>query len=193
VRKTIGAFGLAGVLALAGCGDDGGSALDQSGDAPTLNDHWHTAYGVYECDHWLPPLSDVGMDEFGIHTHADGIVHIHPFTSAVTGAGANVGVFLQTEGVVVTDDALTFPDGTVLDASSCGDGTQLVVARWSDGAAEADAEIIETDLAKVRLLDRDAITIAALPAGTSPPKPVSVPTLDDLADVVPMTTATIVG
>src|SRR5688500_3616416 len=57
---------------------------------PTLNDHWHAAYGIWNCGEWEPVLVDAGQDLNGIHTHADGVIHIHPFSSASTGNRATL-------------------------------------------------------------------------------------------------------
>ena len=58
---------------------------------PTLNDHWHAAYGIWNCGQWEPALVDAGQDLNGIHTHTDGVIHIHPFSSASTGNRATRG------------------------------------------------------------------------------------------------------
>jgi hypothetical protein len=52
-------------------------------------------------------------DEFvrtGIHSHDDGVVHWHPFTSASVGKRAKLSVFLDVYGVELTDDKLVFPE-----------------------------------------------------------------------------------
>src|SRR5688500_3304374 len=46
-------------------------------------DHWHAAYGVYLCDTFQPPLTNE-RDPLGIHTHGDGVIHIHPTTNAAS-------------------------------------------------------------------------------------------------------------
>ena len=48
-------------------------------------DHWHAAYGMYVCDHFLPPVTDAKEDVLGIHTHGEGVIHIHPFSAAASG------------------------------------------------------------------------------------------------------------
>ena len=60
--------------------------LAPAGD-PSLDDHWHTAYGVYVCDELSPVMfpNDSSDNRTGIHTHGDGLIHIHPFVSSVTG------------------------------------------------------------------------------------------------------------
>src|SRR4051794_28699673 len=56
-------------------------------------DHWHVAYGMYVCDHFLPPVTDAGDDKNGIHTHGDGVIHTHPFNAASSGSNARLKVF----------------------------------------------------------------------------------------------------
>src|SRR6187397_724629 len=45
---------------------------------PGITDHWHAAYGVDICGELQPPLSSGTADPNGIHTHDDGVMHIHP-------------------------------------------------------------------------------------------------------------------
>jgi hypothetical protein len=64
--------------------------------APRINlDHWHSAFSVYICDHWMPnvPLFE-SVD--GVHTHGDGVIHIHPYTPQASGNGATLGFFLKS-------------------------------------------------------------------------------------------------
>ena len=95
-----------------------GPAADAS--APTIDDHWHMAYGFYLCDTWVQLTGNKedpaapGYDEFartGIHSHDDGVVHWHPFTSASVGKRAKLSVFLDVYGVELTDDKLDVPRG----------------------------------------------------------------------------------
>src|SRR5438270_7334925 len=66
----------------------------RSGPAPRVNiDHWHAALGVYLCDQFAPNVKDSGTDPHGIHTHGDGIVHIHPFDKTSAGNNARLSVF----------------------------------------------------------------------------------------------------
>src|SRR5205085_6332474 len=58
-------------------------------------DHWHAAIGFYVCGQFQPNISEAA-DPLGIHTHADGIVHVHPFASRSAGKNAKLGVFFDT-------------------------------------------------------------------------------------------------
>src|SRR4029079_18385354 len=47
---------------------------------PAISDHWHAAYGVNLCGVWQPAIPE-WESVAGLHTHGDGLFHIHPFTS----------------------------------------------------------------------------------------------------------------
>lgn len=156
---------------------------------PVANvDHWHAAYGLYGCDAFLPPITDT-TDTVGIHTHGDGVIHIHPFVSGSAGANAKLGVFLDTIGMTVSTDELAIPGGDTFKKGDDCNGTPgiIQVAYWasaSDAAAGQDpTEIITSDFNNIRFRgDREAFTIAFAPAGTKLPPPESIPTLDQLSD-----------
>src|SRR5262245_54264911 len=59
-----------------------------SSDRPRVGDHWHEAFAVDVCGEWLPnaptfesPATNP-RGRVGLHTHGDGIIHTHPFTSS---------------------------------------------------------------------------------------------------------------
>ena len=66
-----------------------------------LWEHWHSAIGIYVCDRWVSNLSDRGPDALGIHTHDDGLIHIHPFLAGATGKAATLGKFFDQVGMEV--------------------------------------------------------------------------------------------
>ena len=57
---------------------------------PTVNDHWHAAYGFYLCDTWQQLVGNLEETDTsgqlistrflqtGIHSHDDGVIHWHP-------------------------------------------------------------------------------------------------------------------
>ncbi len=51
--------------------------------------------------------------ESGVHTHADGIIHIHPFQSFEEGTGASRQNFFKYGGGDLTDAILRIPGTTV--------------------------------------------------------------------------------
>jgi hypothetical protein len=94
---------------------------------PTINDHWHAAYGFYLCDDWYQlagnledqdasgQLTNTNFLRTGIHSHDDGVIHWHPYTSRAVGKNATLGVFLDTYDVQLTNDSLTFPSVDALE------------------------------------------------------------------------------
>ena len=75
--------------------------------APRVGDHWHSAYDVYNCAESESTLESreyrggwrskfiVERDPNGIHTHGDGLIHIHPSNSLASGNDAQLGEFFD--------------------------------------------------------------------------------------------------
>ena len=146
---------------------------------PTTQDHWHAAYGVYLCDEFAPPIQDQN-DPRGIHTHADGIIHVHPFSSAAAGDNAVLDQFSRAAGMTLTDSRIKLPGGKTFEEgeTEC-DGEPGIVQ------VKVDGEIVTDDVADIKLGDRQILTIAFAPEGAELPDPPSVPNLDNLSDVPP--------
>ncbi|KAA0232967.1 MAG: hypothetical protein JJLCMIEE_02949 [Acidimicrobiales bacterium] len=162
--------------------------------APTLDDHWHSAYGTYICDGFQPNLADVGQDAMGIHTHEDGLIHIHPFSSAVTGENATLGVWLEQVGLTAEDDRLVMPDGTeyIEGETKCEiDGkevdAEVVLYKWPPQASpETEPDLFTSDFGSVRLAaDGEAYVLAFVPEGTDVPLPPNVEALANPSDEDP--------
>ena len=136
-------------------------------------DHWHAAYAVYDCNTFLSPFQSE-FDPDGIHSHQEGVMHIHPFNSGAAGEEAQLGVFLEAMGSTIRDDRITGP-GFELDAGSdCnGDPTAIRVARFNGLDLDAGpVEIYSDDFGSIRFLqNQEAFTIARVPAGAEIPPP----------------------
>ncbi len=86
--------------------------------APIVNkDHFHAYLGVNVCGTWLPaaPAFDGPTAQaMGIHSHGDGLMHIHPYSSAAAGKNATVGRFLEDNdgaGWALDSTSMTLWDG----------------------------------------------------------------------------------
>jgi hypothetical protein len=89
---------------------------------------------VYICDHWAPnvPLFE-SVD--GIHTHGDGVIHIHPFTANAAGPNATLGFFIKAipGGFKVSATELKFP-------KVAGDTNPLDAKDWKNGMKCPDGQ-----------------------------------------------------
>lgn len=156
-----------------------------------FEDHWHAAFGFYVCDEFLPDLPEYHPPQNrGIHGHGDGLVHVHPFSTARSGERATMKNFISDGGEVLgggeqfDDDRLGVPGGETFvegDESCDGaDGDPIVqVAVWDTGFAAADDQkpdrVVTEDLESIRF-DRDGrvYTIAFAPPDVQIPPPPSV-------------------
>ena len=176
---------LVGVLLVVTSRDQRQDRLDPGkADPPRVGDHWHAAYGIFVCGSFLPAISD-DRDPTGIHTHktengaGDGIVHVHPFTNAAAGKNATLGKFADTVELTLKKGELKVPGGkTFKDGDDCSGKPAFLQLKVNGKAYTGDP-------GKLRLKDRQFITIAFVPKGTTIPDPPSKDGLDNLSDVPP--------
>lgn len=154
-------------------------------------DHWHSALGFDICGTFAPNFPDPQVDPLGIHTHGDGVVHTHPFTSRSAGKNARLGLYFDTiEGLEVSSDEIDLP---TMDAKRNGmecDGKPAVVRTriWASRSPTEEGEVYNGDPSDIRLRDNQLITIAFLPDDAEIRKPPSEAALDNLSDVAPTST-----
>jgi hypothetical protein len=147
--------------------------------APVANqDHWHAAYGIYACDEFLPALTDE-RDPKGIHSHGDGIIHIHPFVRSAAGRNATLAVFADATGLELSDSRIKVPGGDTYKAgdTKCNGKDAIVQVKVNE-------KVITTDVDKFKLNNGDLVTIAFAPKGAELPPP---PSAADLARLDPQT------
>jgi len=192
-------------------------SVDASG-APLQSDHWHHAYGFYLCDTWYQLEGNAeqqGTEDFtqysrtGIHSHDDGLIHWHPFSSASVGSNARLGVFLDTYNVDLSNDKLTFPesqqpalerelaaldppredvlvweDGDKCTVDGSEENAELKVVVWNNFTDTDGGITYIADFDNIRL-DRDqmVVAIAFVPDDTDvsmPPWSPELPTLGEI-------------
>jgi len=149
--------------------------------APTFGDHWHAAYGISTCGEVQPPLADQNGDANGIHTHEDGLIHIHPTSTQATGDNATLGVFAEETGLGLEDDRLELPGGdTFVEGEDECDGKPGIVqvAVW-DGPDDEEPEIVTEDVAGIKFEENQVLTIAFAPEGAELEKPATTVRLTD--------------
>ena len=160
--------------------------LAGGGAHPSGQDHWHAAYAVDICGTIEPNLVEDPsvISTHGLHTHADGLVHIEPFvtgSSADTGKHANLARFLQgAAGFKLTSNELRYPGGKLYkNGTNCAanrPGT-VQIRVWPDAKGTSSTTL--TDAAKVHVRDGMAITIAFVSGAQDIPKPASIPRLEN--------------
>jgi hypothetical protein len=154
-------------------------------DPPVIGqDHWHAAYGIYICDSFHAGLNDREGDRYGIHSHGDGLIHIHPTSSTSAGDNARLGVFLREVGVKLTKTTLDMPDGEPLTSgkSKCdGKVGRVRVVEWETPDSDIDKRV-SGDPNDLRLKQAQVITIAFVAEGTDVPKPPSAGNVNSPSD-----------
>ena len=143
------------------------------GSAPLAGkDHWHNAYGFYLCDKYAPNLGDISG---GIHSHADGLIHIEPLTRRESGKNATLARFLDAADVEIDDDSLQLPGGKEYEEgkTKCGDKDGVMQLKVNDEPP------VKTGLTLRKMEEGDVVTIAFAPEGSELPKPPSEAALRD--------------
>jgi hypothetical protein len=144
-------------------------------------DHWHAAFAVNVCGTEVSPLQDGVTDPLGIHTHGDGLIHIHPFTRSAAGDRATMSKYFGQVDFKVTDEGFQLPGGTTTEdggttvkegETTCGgEPGELVLAHWADAVTAASSEpdeIIRSDFGSVRFAeDGGAFTLAFVAEGST--------------------------
>lgn len=158
-------------------------------------DHWHSAIGFNICGAFAPPIPDNGQDPLGIHSHGDGVIHTHPFSSQAAGNRARLKLWLETVGVELTETELKLPGQEAKkNGMKCEDkSATLRMKVWDSRARSDEGQIFEGDPGELRLGDSQLITVAFVPEGTDIPRPPTEVELDRLTDVPGATTTSVPG
>ncbi len=168
--------------------------------------HWHSAYGIFQCDKYLEPIDGTEFaDPVGLHSHDDGLLHIHPFLLRVSGRKARLGIWMESAYLTASSKQLKFPtpgkrgstgrvsvpsDFVTLKAkSTCQDKkgkaipAQISLYVW-DSVNDKSASVYSAGLGDVRVGENQVYAFVIAPKGTKIPKPPSIAALDKPSDVV---------
>ena len=154
--------------------------------------HWHAALGVYDCDHWVGDQTGTGLWQWpaatpsgsparadntsayaGLHSHADGIIHMEPAVDADAGRHATLGLYFQYGGWKLSSSGYSFvSDTTVKNGDKCptgGAGTlHWEVAKYDPSATKQQHYTVESgNPADYKLNNTDVVVVAFLPANKS--------------------------
>ena len=172
------------VLLAAGVLSGVGGFASASAERPIpQKDHWHAAFGIWSCDRWLPSLAE-GEDPTGIHTHGDGLVHIHPFDARSAGSKAVLRRFFEATFLLVDAKRIEIPKKPpLLAGSDCkGKKTETAAVVWRS-VKDKQPTIVTKDIGSIRLADGQVIVLVHAPKGTVPGLPPSIEELFEPADL----------
>jgi hypothetical protein len=188
---------------------------------PGIDDHWHAAYGFNICGEWFRltgdkeevnaqgQLANTDYLTTGVHSHDDGVIHWHAFTSKAVGNNADLGVFLDVYGIELNGDRLRFPEGQpaigesggtaeqeyVEGETQCnGEDAELSVVVWDNFSDTGDGTTYITNFEDIRVRDDGMVfSISFNPRDTDvsmPPWAKDLPVLGaiDSGVVPPLTT-----
>jgi hypothetical protein len=132
------------------------------GGPPQLGDHIHQAISVNVCGEFLGDVPEF-ESTIGLHTHGDGVIHIHPASQLGVGANATLDRYLKNirdEGQLdfsLSNSKLTYLGETYEEGETDCEGVddpQLRMAYWSNvGDADAEPEITTGDFTELLLTD----------------------------------------
>lgn len=157
-----------------------------AGTPPLVNkDHWHAAYGFFLCDAWAQPLADTKQDSTGIHTHADGLVHTHPFVPSAAGKNATFGKFLDITGAKVSATSIDLkrPDEKFKNGDKCGSKPGFVTARVFKNLADKTGTELKGDPSSWRIENGELLSVGFVPKGKTLEQPPSAANLSDPGDL----------
>jgi hypothetical protein len=164
---------------------------EDRGGVPQLDDHIHQALAVNVCGEELGVVPEWEPSPIGIHTHGDGVMHIHPFSDLGVGANATLGRFIKSardEGDLdfsLSDSKLEYLGETYEEGETECEGVedpQLRVAFWENVQDEASLpEVTTGDFDELRLTENGGgYTIFYGDPDADIPKPSNAAQLEEL-------------
>jgi hypothetical protein len=122
--------------------------LDEDlGGTPQLEDHIHQAFGVNVCGEWKLDIPEF-ESPVGIHTHGDGVLHIHPFSQLGVGANATLGRYFKDArdhgdvDVDISNDKLDYLEDDIEEGETECEGVDDPVLRLAYWANASDPEAL---------------------------------------------------
>ena len=101
---------------------------------PNVGDHFHAKYAVRVCGE---KITDFPYSSGGIHTHGDGVIHIHPTHVREAGSNATIARFMAGTGSKITENFLILPTGEKYETGQpCPDGKIGQLLLRADGVAQ---------------------------------------------------------
>lgn len=157
-----------------------GQVGEDAKNPPKVGEHWHAAMGTFICDRFVTDVADrTPEDPLGIHTHQDGLAHVHPFQAAGAGKQATLDKFYGQVGMKVSTSAIRMPAAKPFEKrtyevgkTTCdGKPATIKVVHWKSAlkaaSGSAASNTVTSDPGKIRFTeDGGAYTLAFVAKGT---------------------------
>jgi plastocyanin len=134
--------------------------------APRIGtDHWHARYTFTACGQRQP---NAPFWNAGVHTHADGIIHIHPHQTFEEGSGARLVKWFEYGGGQLTNDKIRMPGSAdeYENGDTCPDGSEGEVQVFVTGSSGVEERLNDVD--RYIPQDGDSVRIVFGPEETEP-------------------------
>ena len=106
------------------------------GRYPAIGDHWHARYNISICGESVDTFPASPGE---VHTHGDGLFHLHPLRLGEAGRNSNLARFMASTGSRLTNDSIQLPTGEVYtNGDECPDGTPGRLYLRVNGVAMSD-------------------------------------------------------
>ena len=150
--------------------------------APRLGDHFHAYLGVNLCGTWEPPVpmfegrngsaDQNATPRAGIHSHADYLIHDHPFSSDESGKKATLGRYLGYAQTELTSTSIKVwsqwvPNADYTNGKKCPKAKQPGVLQWIVGRYKQPwpTKSRSGNPADYRMADGDILAVYFVPKG----------------------------
>ena len=171
VRRGSGSYGYYSVVALICIVGISLVAVSKSNkntddELPRVGDHWHAALGVFVCGaEWLDPAPEFEQQannpsiRAGLHSHGDGLLHLHPFSGEESGRRTTLGRFLKYGGWKVGTKSLKVWGGAEhKNGDKCPGDSKKGILRWTVNGEEQTS-----NPAEYRPQDQDVVGVYFVP------------------------------
>jgi len=183
-RGSLGWYAAASAIVVLGVVLVAMSSSSSEDTPPVVGDHWHAAIGVNVCGTWQPDAPEFHertgtVLQAGIHSHGDGLIHLHPYSSDEAGTRATLGRFFEFGGWDLSTSSISLWTGQRYDDGFLCDDEPTAL-RWSVNGEERTG-----DPSGYRPEQGDVIAIAILPEGDEIGEPPSAARLASPSDLAP--------
>lgn len=129
--------------------------LSRQPRGPGVGAHWHAAYSIELCGKAVPPLPPSPGD---VHTHGDGVIHIHPTNAASSGRRATLSAFFRSTQARLTETSITVPGQAYTNGMACPDGRAGTLKMLVQNKGQGPFRLVRDFLSFVPN-DRDVVRI----------------------------------